>query len=81
MTEAVSNQLKASSKVAVLDGGWRLVKTTDPGSTSETVSAMRTVDTARSDINLAGCSLRCAPGGMQVVLTSFPPFPAPVSLE
>ena len=66
--EAVSDQLKASSQVAVLDGGWRLVKTTDPGSTSETVSAMRTVDTARSDINLAGLSLRCAPGGMQVVL-------------
>lgn len=66
--EAVSNQLRASSQVAVLDGGWRLVKTRDPGGTGETVSAMRTVDTARSDINLAGLSLRCAPGGIQVIL-------------
>jgi hypothetical protein len=66
--EAVSDQLKASSQTTVLDGGWRLVKTRDPGGAGETVSAMRTVDTARSDINLAGLSLRCIPGGIQVVL-------------
>jgi hypothetical protein len=64
----VSDQLKASSQTTVLDGGWRLVKARDPGSTSETVSAMHAADTVKSDVDLAGLSLRCAPGGLQVVL-------------
>src|SRR5882724_12523911 len=46
--QAVSDQLKASSQTTVLDGGWRLVKTKVPGSTSETVSAMHTVDAVKS---------------------------------
>ena len=73
--EAVSDQLKATSQTTVLDGGWRLVKTRNPGGAGETVSAMHTVDTARSDINLAGLSLRCAPGGIQVVLIVLSPLP------
>ena len=73
--EAVSEQLKASNSTTALDGGWRLVKTRDPGSGGETVSIMRTVDTAKSDIDLAGLSLSCGPEGIQVVLIVLSPLP------
>jgi hypothetical protein len=66
--KAVSDQLNASSQTTVLDGGWRLVKTKDPGGHGEVVSAMGTVDTAKSDMNLAGMSLNCASGGIQIAL-------------
>ena len=73
--EVVSDQLRATNQTTILDGGWRLVKTRDPGSGSETVSAMHTVDIARSDANLAGLSLRCSPGGVQLVLIVLSPLP------
>lgn len=66
--QAMLDQLKATSQTTVLDGGWRLVRTMDPGGSVETVSAMHAVDTVKSDVDLAGLSLRCTPGGLQVVL-------------
>jgi hypothetical protein len=73
--EAVSEQLKASSLTTLLDGGWRLVKARDPGGGAETVSVMHVVDTAKSDLSLAGLSLRCGRGGFEVVLIVLEPLP------
>jgi hypothetical protein len=73
--EAISEQLKAASRTTALDGGWRLVKTKDPFGNSETVSAMRTVDADKSDINLAGLSLNCVSGGIQIALIVLSPIP------
>lgn len=73
--DAVSQQLSASSQSTPLDEGWRLVRTRDPGGGSDTVSIMRAADTAKSDVNLAGLSLRCAPAGTEVVLIVLEPQP------
>lgn len=73
--EAVLDQLRASSQTTVLDGGWRLVKTRNPENSSETVSAIHTVDTAKSDIDLAGLSLNCSSGGIQIALVLLSRFP------
>lgn len=40
----------------------------NPGETSEAVSVMHTADIAKSDINLAGLSLRCGQIGVEVLI-------------
>ncbi|UFW51621.1 MULTISPECIES: hypothetical protein [Bradyrhizobium] len=67
--DAVSRQLNSSSQSTPLDGGWRLVKTRNPNGGADIVAIMRTADTTRSDLNLAGLSLRCAEFGTEVMLT------------
>ncbi|KJC36458.1 hypothetical protein [Bradyrhizobium sp. LTSP857] len=67
--DVVSQQLNSSSQSTPLDGGWRLVKTRDPNGGANIVAVMRTADTSRSDLNLAGLSLRCSGNGTEVVLT------------
>jgi hypothetical protein len=73
--DAVSQQLNASSQSTRLDEGWRLVRTRDPGGGADAVSVMRAADTAKSDINLAGLSLRCAQTGTEVELIVLEPQP------
>lgn len=67
--DAVSQQLNSSSQSTPLDGGWRLVKTRNPNGGADIVAVIRTADTTRSDLNLAGLSLRCSGNGTEVVLT------------
>jgi hypothetical protein len=66
--EEISEQLKASSETTVLNSGWRLVKSRNPGGGAEAVSVMHVVDSAKSDLNLAGLSLRCGREGFEVLL-------------
>ena len=73
--EAVSSQSKFSGQTAPLEGGWRLVKTKNPGGTAETISVMHVADTAKSDIGLAGLSLRCGLGSFEVVLITLEHLP------
>jgi hypothetical protein len=67
--DAVAQQLNSSSQSTPLGGGWQLIKTRDPNGNADIVAAVRTADTAKSDLNLAGLSLRCAGNGTEVVLT------------
>jgi hypothetical protein len=73
--DAVSEQLKASSQTTLLGDGWRLVKTRDSGSGADAVSVMHTVDAAKSDLSLAGLSLRCGQQGIEVILIMLEPQP------
>jgi hypothetical protein len=56
------------SRTTQLDEGWRLVRSWDPGGGADAVSVMHAVDTRRSDVGLAGLSLQCGRGGIEVVL-------------
>jgi hypothetical protein len=58
-----------------IEGGWRLVKTRDPGGGVDAVSVMRVVDSLKSDIGLAGLSLQCRHSGIEVVLIVLDPLP------
>jgi hypothetical protein len=56
------------SRTTQLDEGWRLVRSWDPGGGADAVSVMHAVDTRGSDVGLAGLSLQCGRGGIEVVL-------------
>lgn len=67
--DAVSEHLRSTSRTIQLDQGWRLVTTTVPGGRGEAISVMHTVDSAKSDLSVAGLSLRCGRnGGFEIML-------------
>lgn len=73
--DAITEQLKSTSRTTQLDQGWRLVTTTEPDGRGEAVSVMRTVDSAKSDLGIAGLSLRCGRNGaIEVVLIMLDPM-------
>ncbi|HEV2154445.1 hypothetical protein [Bradyrhizobium sp.] len=61
------------SQSTTLADGWRLVKSRNPGGGGEIVSVMHAVDTAKSDVGLAGMSLRCGAIGPEVILILLDP--------
>ncbi|MDH2356832.1 hypothetical protein QCM80_40395 [Bradyrhizobium sp. SSUT112] len=74
--DAVSEQLRSTSRTTQLDQGWRLVTTTEPGGRGETVSVMHAADSTKSDLGLAGLSLRCGQsGGVEILLILLAPVP------
>lgn len=58
----------AKSSTTPLEGGWQLVTTKDPAGGADAVSVMHVVDSVKSDLALAGLSLQCGRGGIEVVL-------------
>jgi hypothetical protein len=56
-------------------GTWRLVRTPNPRGGPDAVSIMQTADTARSDIDLVGLTLRCSDTGFDVLVVFLKPFP------
>jgi len=62
-----------SSQSTTLAEGWRLVKSRNPGGGDEIVSVMHAVNTAKSDVGLAGMSLRCGAIGPEVILILLDP--------
>src|SRR5262249_31636324 len=56
-------------------GTWRLVRTPNPRGGPDAVSIMQMADTARSDIDLAGLTLRCSDPGFDVLVVFLKPFP------
>lgn len=73
--DAASDQVKSRSRTTILDGGWRLVKTRDPGGGTEATSVMHAIDITKSDIDLAGLSLQCGRAGIEIVLIVLDSFP------
>lgn len=73
--QEASEQIKARSQSTPLDQGWRLVRTREPATGVLAVSVMHVADTAKSDIGLAGLSLRCSQSGIEVVLVLLTPLP------
>ncbi|MBW7971546.1 hypothetical protein [Bradyrhizobium sp. BR 10289] len=73
--EEASRLANARTQTTMLSDGWRLVKTRDTTSNAEIVSVMHVADISKSDINLAGLSLRCGQDGLQAVLILLQPLP------
>jgi hypothetical protein len=55
-------------------GGWSLVRTANPRGGADSVSMIRTADTTRSDLNLAGLMLRCSQLRPEVIVVVVSPF-------
>jgi len=73
--EEASRLANARTQTTMLGDGWRLAKTRDSSSNAEIVSIMHVADISKSDINLAGLSLRCGQDGLQAVLILLEPLP------
>ena len=58
-----------------LEGGWHFVRTPNPHGGADAISIMRTADTSRSDLDLAGLMIRCSENGAEVVVVLLRPFP------
>jgi hypothetical protein len=56
-------------------GDWRWVRTPDPRGGPDAVSIMHTADMSQSDSGLAGLILRCAQGGIEVLVIVVAPLP------
>jgi hypothetical protein len=59
---------------AASGGTWRLVRTPNPSGGPDAVSIMQAADTARSDIDLVGLTLRCSDTGFDVLVVFLKPF-------
>jgi hypothetical protein len=73
--EAFSRNVKASNRTTELPGGWRLVKTANPSGGPDAVAIMHVSDTAKSDLNLAGLTVRCGQGSPEILLIVLGPLP------
>ena len=56
-------------------GGWHLVRTPNPHGGNDAISIMHTADTSRSDLDLAGLTIRCREGGTEVAIILLRAFP------
>jgi hypothetical protein len=73
--EAKSYRAQSTVFAATNVGTWRLVRTPNPRGGPDAVSIMQTADTARSDIDLVGLTLRCSDTGFDVLVVFLKPFP------
>src|SRR5262245_58980805 len=73
--EARSYGAQSTVLAATNAGTWRLVRTQNPRGGPDAVSVMQTADTARSDIDLVGLTLRCSDTGFDVLVVFLKPFP------
>ncbi len=73
--EEAFKQAAAGSQTTQLDGGWRLVKTSNPLGGASAVSVMHMADTTKSDFGMAGLSLQCGPKDIEVVLVLLEQLP------
>jgi hypothetical protein len=65
----------AEQSPAELTGGWRLVQTRSPRGGPDAVSVMRTADTSRSDLDLAGLLIRCNGERSELAIVLLNAFP------
>jgi hypothetical protein len=56
-------------------GTWRLVRTRNPAGGADAVSIMQTADVAKSDLDLAGLTLRCGERSIETLVVLVRPFP------
>ena len=73
--EATPYGAQSAVPAATNAGTWRLVRTPNPRGGPDAVSIMQTADTARSDIDLVGLTLRCSDTGFDVLVVFLKPFP------
>src|SRR5262249_16511131 len=73
--EPRSYDAQSTAFAATNAGTWRLVRTPNPRGGPDAVSIMQTADATRSDIDLAGLTLRCSDTGFDVLVVFLKPFP------
>jgi hypothetical protein len=56
-------------------GGWRLVRTANPGGGKDAVAIMHTADMTQSDLDLAGLTIRCGEHGPEILFVLVRPVP------
>jgi len=74
----VSTPPQMSSVPQVLGPGarvWRLVRTPNPAGGKEAVSIMQTADIVKSDIDLAGLTVRCGENNLETLVVLLTPLP------
>lgn len=73
--EEFSQRTKANNRTSELSGGWQLVKTPNPNGGPDAVSVMHISDSLKSDLALAGLTLRCSrTGGIEALLILLQPI-------
>ncbi|MCK1307314.1 MULTISPECIES: hypothetical protein [Bradyrhizobium] len=72
--EEAFKQIQSGSQSTQLESGWRLVKSKNPDGGADAISVMHVVDSAKSDTGLAGLSLQCGKGGIEIVLIVLEPL-------
>ena len=76
LSNALANQTPLRIFRTALQSGWNLVRTPNPTGGTDVVAVTRTADFHKSDPMLAGITLRCTDGTidmLMVVLQSYPP--------
>jgi len=58
-----------------LEGGWHIVRTPNPHGGADAISIMHTADTSRSELDLAGITIRCGEDSAEVLVVLLRPFP------
>src|SRR4051812_3516345 len=66
--EMLNRQLQAGTRTSQLTGGWRLVRTPDPGGGPEAVAVLHTASASGSDVRFAGLTFRCGHAGIETLL-------------
>jgi hypothetical protein len=56
-------------------GAWRLVRTANPAGGKDAVAIMHTVDMTKSDLGLAGLTIRCGEQGPEILFVLVRPLP------
>ncbi|MCK1396168.1 hypothetical protein [Bradyrhizobium sp. 1] len=72
--EEAARVANARTQTTMLGDGWQLAETRDSSSNAEIISIMHVADISKSDINLAGLSLRCGQNGLDAVLILLEPL-------
>jgi hypothetical protein len=69
-----ARKVESGSRISQLPGGWRLVRTPDPGGGPDAVSVLHAADTIKSDLNFAGLTFRCGQAGIETLLILLEPL-------
>jgi hypothetical protein len=72
--EMFNGQVQAGTRTAQLTGGWRLVRTPDPGGGPEAVAVLHTASASGSDVRFAGVTFRCGRAGIETLLILLVPL-------
>jgi hypothetical protein len=72
--EMLNRQVQAGTRTSQLTGGWRLVRTPDPGGGPEAVAVLHTASASGSDVRFAGLTFRCGHAGIETLLILLVPL-------
>jgi len=75
VTKPATNAVPQTPPATSTPATWRLVRTPNPGGGKDAVSIMKTADTTKSDLDLAGLMVRCGETGLETLVVLVTPLP------